>query len=92
MFGRERLARKPRPSVEPARVGKEAAASSKWKSHEQVLEEMLEAELDLSRRPRQKVSPPLHGMDLCAQGCAHWLVPLHLWGPQGMMACGCGGQ
>lgn len=57
VFGRERPARKPRPSVEPARAGKEATASSKWKSHEQVLEEMLEAELDLSRRPRQKVSP-----------------------------------
>ncbi|XP_027989912.2 chromosome transmission fidelity protein 18 homolog [Eptesicus fuscus] len=56
VFGRERPARKPRPSVEPARAGKEATASSKWKSHEQVLEEMLEAELDLSRRPRQKVA------------------------------------
>lgn len=56
VFGRERPARKPRPSVESARVGKEAAASSKWKSHEQVLEEMLEAELDPSQRPRQKVA------------------------------------
>lgn len=43
--------------MEPARVGKEATASSKWKSHEQVLEEMLEAELDPRGRPRQKVSP-----------------------------------
>ncbi|XP_074202736.1 chromosome transmission fidelity protein 18 homolog isoform X1 [Camelus bactrianus] len=56
VFGRERPARKPRPSVELARGGKETAASSKWKSHEQVLEEMLEAELDPSRRPRQKVA------------------------------------
>ncbi|CAK6444871.1 unnamed protein product [Pipistrellus nathusii] len=56
VFGRERPARKPRPGVEPARAGKEAPASGKWKSHEQVLEEMLEAELDLSRRPRQKVA------------------------------------
>ncbi|XP_066131475.1 chromosome transmission fidelity protein 18 homolog isoform X1 [Saccopteryx bilineata] len=56
VFGRERPARKPRPSVEAACVGKEATASSKWKSHEQVLEEMLEAGLDLSRRPRQKVA------------------------------------
>ncbi|ELK10850.1 chromosome transmission fidelity protein 18 homolog isoform X1 [Pteropus alecto] len=56
VFGRERPARKPRPSVEPVRVGKEATASSKWKSHEQVLEEMLEAELDPSQRPRQKVA------------------------------------
>ncbi|XP_006766269.1 PREDICTED: chromosome transmission fidelity protein 18 homolog [Myotis davidii] len=56
VFGRERPARKPRPSVEPARVGKEATTSSKWKSHDQVLEELLEAELDLSRRPRQKVA------------------------------------
>ncbi|XP_058426411.1 chromosome transmission fidelity protein 18 homolog isoform X1 [Diceros bicornis minor] len=56
VFGRERPTRKPRPSVEPARVGKEATASSKWKSHEQVLEEMLEAELDPSQRPRQKVA------------------------------------
>lgn len=56
VFGRERPARKPRPSVEPARGGKEATASSKWKSHEQVLEEMLEAELDPSLRPRQKVA------------------------------------
>lgn len=56
VFGQERPARKPRPSVEPVRVGKEAIASSKWKSHEQVLEEMLEAELDPSQRPRQKVA------------------------------------
>lgn len=65
VFGRERPARKPRPSVEPARGGKEATASSKWKSHEQVLEEMLEAELDPSLRPRQKVRPIwLHYMHL----------------------------
>ncbi|XP_076434244.1 chromosome transmission fidelity protein 18 homolog isoform X3 [Peromyscus maniculatus bairdii] len=56
VFGHERPARKARPSVEPSRVGKEAAAPGKWKSHEQVLEEMLEAELDPSRRPRQKVA------------------------------------
>ncbi|XP_053783691.1 chromosome transmission fidelity protein 18 homolog isoform X4 [Desmodus rotundus] len=56
VFGQERPARKPRPSVEPARVGKEATTTSKWKSQEQVLEEMLEAELDQSRRPRQKVA------------------------------------
>lgn len=57
MFGRERPARKARPSAETTRVGKEATAPGKWKSHEQVLEEMLEAELDPSRRPRQKVNP-----------------------------------
>lgn len=57
MFGHERPARKPRPGVEATRVGKEATAPGKWKSHEQVLEEMLEAELDPSRRPRQKVIP-----------------------------------
>uniref|UniRef100_A0A8C6CMP5 Chromosome transmission fidelity protein 18 homolog n=1 Tax=Moschus moschiferus TaxID=68415 RepID=A0A8C6CMP5_MOSMO len=56
VFGREKSARKPRSSMEPARGGKEATASSKWKSHEQVLEEMLEAELDPSGRPRQKVA------------------------------------
>lgn len=56
VFGHERPARKPRPGVEPTRVGKEALAPGKWKSHEQVLEEMLEAELDPSRRPRQKVA------------------------------------
>ncbi|XP_032182570.1 chromosome transmission fidelity protein 18 homolog isoform X1 [Mustela erminea] len=56
VFGRERPARRPRPGVELARGGKEAASSSKWKSHEQVLEDMLEAELDPSRRPRQKVA------------------------------------
>ncbi|KAM5227317.1 LOW QUALITY PROTEIN: chromosome transmission fidelity protein 18 homolog [Ctenodactylus gundi] len=56
VFGHERPARKPRPSVEPARTSKEATASGKWKSHEQVLEEMLEAELDPNRRPRQKVA------------------------------------
>nr|XP_036861570.1 chromosome transmission fidelity protein 18 homolog isoform X2 [Manis javanica] len=56
VFGRERPARKPRPSVEPARVGKEATASSRWKSHQQVLEDMLEAEPDPSQRPRQKVA------------------------------------
>nr|XP_033695197.1 chromosome transmission fidelity protein 18 homolog isoform X1 [Tursiops truncatus] len=56
VFGREWPTRKPRPSVEPARGGKEATASSKWKSHGQVLEEMLEAELDPSGRPRQKVA------------------------------------
>ncbi|XP_026341275.1 chromosome transmission fidelity protein 18 homolog isoform X1 [Ursus maritimus] len=56
VFGRERPARKPRPSAELTRGGKEAPGSSKWKSHEQVLEDMLEAELDASRRPRQKVA------------------------------------
>uniref|UniRef100_A0A2I3GTW6 Chromosome transmission fidelity protein 18 homolog n=1 Tax=Nomascus leucogenys TaxID=61853 RepID=A0A2I3GTW6_NOMLE len=56
VFGHERPARKPRPSVEPARVCKEATAPGKWKSHEQVLEEMLEAGLDPSQRPRQKVA------------------------------------
>lgn len=67
VFGRERPARRPRPGVELARGGKEAASSSKWRSHEQVLEDMLEAELDPSRRPRQKVrpSPAPHG---CAFG------------------------
>uniref|UniRef100_A0A2K5P810 Chromosome transmission fidelity protein 18 homolog n=1 Tax=Cercocebus atys TaxID=9531 RepID=A0A2K5P810_CERAT len=56
VFGHERPSRKPRPSVEPARVSKEATAPGKWKSHEQVLEEMLEAGLDPSQRPRQKVA------------------------------------
>ncbi|XP_023567477.1 chromosome transmission fidelity protein 18 homolog [Octodon degus] len=57
VFGRERPAwKKPRPSVEPARAGKETAASGKWKSQEQVVEEMLEAELDPNQRPRQKVA------------------------------------
>ncbi|XP_076998396.1 chromosome transmission fidelity protein 18 homolog [Tamandua tetradactyla] len=56
VFGRERPVRKPRLGVEQPRVGKEASASAKWKSHEQVLEEMLEAELDGSQRPRQKVA------------------------------------
>ncbi|CAK7303261.1 Chromosome transmission fidelity protein 18 homolog [Vulpes lagopus] len=56
VFGRERPARKPRPSMDLARGGKEATISSKWKSHEQVLEDMLEADLDPSRRPRQKVA------------------------------------
>ncbi|XP_047390009.1 chromosome transmission fidelity protein 18 homolog [Sciurus carolinensis] len=56
VFGHERPARKPRPSVEPARIGKEATAPGKWKSHAQVLEEMLEAEVDPSHRPRQKVA------------------------------------
>ncbi|XP_003790803.1 chromosome transmission fidelity protein 18 homolog [Otolemur garnettii] len=56
VFGHERSARKPRPSAQPARVNKEATASGKWKSHEQVVEEMLEAELDSSQRPRQKVA------------------------------------
>ncbi|XP_006897521.1 PREDICTED: chromosome transmission fidelity protein 18 homolog [Elephantulus edwardii] len=56
VFGRETPARKPRPGTEAVRASKEAMASSKWKSHEQVLEEMLEAELDTSRRPRQKVA------------------------------------
>lgn len=56
VFGHERPARKPRAGVEPGRGGKDAAAPGKWKSHEQVLEELLEAELDASRRPRHKVS------------------------------------
>ncbi|XP_012587163.1 PREDICTED: chromosome transmission fidelity protein 18 homolog, partial [Condylura cristata] len=56
VFGRERPARRPRPSLEPARAAKEAPAAGKWKSREQVLEEMLEAELDGSGRPRQKVA------------------------------------
>lgn len=84
VFGRERPTRKPRPSVEPARGGKEATASSKWKSHGQVLEEMLEAELDPSGRPRQKVSPPGCGL------FSGWLAPLqplgamrHIYCPRG---------
>lgn len=91
VFGQERPARKPRPSVEPARVGKEATTTSKWKSQEQVLEEMLEAELDQSRRPRQKVSPSC--LRCRHRHCTHWLVPLYLWGPQRMhIYCshGCG--
>ncbi|XP_040829540.1 chromosome transmission fidelity protein 18 homolog [Ochotona curzoniae] len=56
VFGHERPARKPRAGVEPGRGGKDAAAPGKWKSHEQVLEELLEAELDASRRPRHKVA------------------------------------
>ncbi|XP_012997201.1 chromosome transmission fidelity protein 18 homolog isoform X2 [Cavia porcellus] len=56
VFGRERPARKSRPNVEPAWTGKEAMVSGKWKSQEQVVEEMLEAELDSNRRPRQKVA------------------------------------
>ncbi|KAL1779223.1 chromosome transmission fidelity protein 18-like isoform X1 [Sigmodon hispidus] len=56
VFGHERPARKARPSAEPARFGKEATGPGKWKSHDQVLEEMLEAELDPTRRPRQKVA------------------------------------
>uniref|UniRef100_A0A2K5PVY0 Chromosome transmission fidelity protein 18 homolog n=1 Tax=Cebus imitator TaxID=2715852 RepID=A0A2K5PVY0_CEBIM len=56
VFGHERPARKPRPSVEPARASKEATAPGKWKSHEQVLEETLEAGLDPSQRPRHKVA------------------------------------
>ncbi|ERE68689.1 putative chromosome transmission fidelity protein 18 like protein [Cricetulus griseus] len=56
VFGHERPARKARPSIEPTRIGKEATAPGKWKSHEQVLEEMLEDELDPSRRPRHKVA------------------------------------
>ncbi|XP_004873895.1 chromosome transmission fidelity protein 18 homolog isoform X1 [Heterocephalus glaber] len=56
VFGHERPSRKPRPNVEPARIGKEATASGKWKSQEQVVEEMLEAELDPNGRPRQKVA------------------------------------
>uniref|UniRef100_A0A2K5IDJ2 AAA+ ATPase domain-containing protein n=1 Tax=Colobus angolensis palliatus TaxID=336983 RepID=A0A2K5IDJ2_COLAP len=56
VFGHERPSRKPRPSVEPARVSREATAPGKWKSHEQMLEEMLEAGLDPSQRPRQKVA------------------------------------
>lgn len=86
MFGREKPARKPRPGVEPARGGKETTASSKWKSHEQVLEEMLEAELDPSGRPRQKVRAPD-----CA---AHiqwlysgWLVPLQSLGAMRHIYC-----
>ncbi|XP_077618795.1 chromosome transmission fidelity protein 18 homolog isoform X2 [Crocuta crocuta] len=56
VFGRERPARRPRPGPEPARGGQEATTSGKWKSHEQALEDMLSAELDASRRPRQKVA------------------------------------
>lgn len=57
VFGRERPAQKPMPSVESARASKEApGAAGKWKSHEQVLEEMLDAELEPSGRPRQKVA------------------------------------
>lgn len=81
VFGREKPARKLRPGVEPARGGKETTASSKWKSHEQVLEEMLEAELDPSGRPRQKVSAPdcaAHMSSGCILG--GWCL-CSLWGP-----------
>lgn len=79
VFGQDRPTRKPRPSVEPACGGKEATASSKWKSHEQVLEEMLEAELDPSGRPRQKVScaPQVAGASAASGGPeARWLLLL----------------
>ncbi|XP_055991176.1 chromosome transmission fidelity protein 18 homolog [Sorex fumeus] len=57
VFGRDRPARKPRPTGEPARASKEApGATGRWKSHDQALEEMLEAELEPSGRPRQKVA------------------------------------
>lgn len=62
-------------------VAGEAPTSSKWKSHEQVLEEMLEAELDPSGRPRQKVSAPdcsAHMSNGCILG--GWSL-CSLWGP-----------
>lgn len=72
MFGHERPSRKARPSIEPTRAGKEAAVPGKWKSHEQVLEEMLEAELDPSRRPRQKVSPTWTCVNIAELGALWW--------------------
>ncbi|ELW67773.1 Chromosome transmission fidelity protein 18 like protein [Tupaia chinensis] len=56
VFGREKPARKPRPGVEPARAVREVPASGRWKSHEEMLEGVLGAELDSSLRPRHKVA------------------------------------
>ncbi|KAG8506344.1 Chromosome transmission fidelity protein 18 [Galemys pyrenaicus] len=75
VFGRGRPARRPRPSLEPAWGAREAPATGKWKSREQVLEEMLEAELDASQRPRQKVSPALQQAGVWV-GAPRGLVPL----------------
>ncbi|XP_074053211.1 chromosome transmission fidelity protein 18 homolog isoform X2 [Macrotis lagotis] len=59
VFGREKLAKKPKMNAEqpparaPSKFGREP---QKWKTREQMMEEILEAELDQNNRPRYKVA------------------------------------
>ncbi|XP_007499338.1 chromosome transmission fidelity protein 18 homolog isoform X1 [Monodelphis domestica] len=57
VFGREKLAKKPSTEQPPTRVpSKYGREPQKWKSKEQMMEEILEAELDQNNRPRFKVA------------------------------------
>ncbi|XP_074135825.1 LOW QUALITY PROTEIN: chromosome transmission fidelity protein 18 homolog [Sminthopsis crassicaudata] len=59
VFGREKVAKKPKlnseqPSVRgPSKQGREP---QKWKTKEQIMEEILDAELDQNNRPKYKVA------------------------------------
>ncbi|XP_072457109.1 chromosome transmission fidelity protein 18 homolog isoform X2 [Notamacropus eugenii] len=59
VFGREKLAKKPKlnaeqpPARAPSKFGREP---QKWKTKEQIMEEILEAELDQNNRPKYKVA------------------------------------
>ncbi|XP_027719056.1 chromosome transmission fidelity protein 18 homolog [Vombatus ursinus] len=59
VFGREKLAKKPKLSAEPpaarapSKFGREPP---KWKTKEQMTEEILQAELDQNNRPKYKVA------------------------------------
>ncbi|XP_043835239.1 chromosome transmission fidelity protein 18 homolog [Dromiciops gliroides] len=59
VFGKEKLAKKPKLNAEqpaaraPSKFGREP---QKWKTKEQMMEEILEAELDQNNRPKYKVA------------------------------------
>ncbi|XP_030068799.1 chromosome transmission fidelity protein 18 homolog [Microcaecilia unicolor] len=58
VFGKEKTARKPKENTEtrPSLKHQQKEKQSKWKSKEQITEEILEAELDQHKRPKYKVA------------------------------------
>ncbi|XP_029431902.1 chromosome transmission fidelity protein 18 homolog [Rhinatrema bivittatum] len=58
VFGKEKTARKLKPSTEtgPPLKHQQKEQQGKWKSKEQITEEILEAELDQHKRPKYKVA------------------------------------
>ncbi|XP_028913339.1 chromosome transmission fidelity protein 18 homolog isoform X1 [Ornithorhynchus anatinus] len=57
VFGREKPAKRAKPVAEPRAPAKAAREQQgKWKSKEQLTEEILEAELDQTKRPKHKVA------------------------------------
>ncbi|XP_038618560.1 chromosome transmission fidelity protein 18 homolog isoform X1 [Tachyglossus aculeatus] len=57
VFGREKPAKRAKPAAEPRAPAKAVREQpGKWKSKEQLTEEMLEAELDQTKRPKHKAA------------------------------------